>query len=422
MDYQFNMPTENEQQSEEKREIVPSIKLFKPSPNIIGEKYTNELFIPLYFPGKWGIFNLSAEKREELGLVDYNPIGNDLCTFYFRVSLHTIQQFVRKDGSVGFAQVLCPAKTNKYLTEVLKREPLFKSDRCPHCEAERKAWDSYNERWREIEREKGIKQKDLSKEGKREIATKDPILTKFYTQARGFGSGDRYVLCVMDYEKITEVKKLEENEILGYQPYLAPLGVFNSLRDFWVEDTKDKMPMFFSLDNPEGLQIIKVIKSTENCRDDNFRDTKYRDTKYSVMKGRRVKLDEEAMQYLSNPDSMADPSPWLMILSQREMEIYSSLSNLNKDKPEESVEKVDQEVKRTFGQAPKLSTAPLVPSVQPPKVSAPSVPKMPIETPVSSSVANKEEVESNPFEEEDLPNREETQGSPPPGRRFKWPS
>ena len=419
MDYQFNMPA-NDEPKEEKREIAPSIKLFKPLPNNIGEKYTNELFIPLYFPGKWEIFNFSSEKREELGLVDYNPIGNDLCTFYFRVSLHTIQKFVRKDGSVGFAQILCPSKTNKYLTEVLKREPLFKSDRCPHCEAERKAWDSYNERWREIEKEKGIKQKDLSKEGKREIATKDPILTKFYNQARSFGSNDRYVLCVMDYEKITETKKLEETEILGYQPYLAPLSVFNSLRDFWVEDTKDKMPMFFSLDNPGGLQIIKVIKSTEDCRDDNFRDTKY-----SIMKGRRVKLDDEAMQYLSNPDNMADPSPWLTILSQQEMEMYSSTSSLNKDVQEEPVNKVEQvekEVKKVFGQASKSSTTPSVPSVQPPKVSAPSVPKMPTEMTVGSSVENKKEVESNPFEEEDLPNREESQGSPPPGRRFKWPS
>ncbi|MDC1299892.1 hypothetical protein N8Z24_00135 [bacterium] len=328
------MPIENEEGYDKSRESGSSnfkTSLFKPLPHIAGESFVNELVIPVFSPKNWEVFNHPPETREKLGLTEFNPFAasdsqqQDLITFYLRVSVHSVKNYSYPDGRTGFASVVCPNEFNKYLSQVAGRPKLFKSDHCPFCTAAQSAWGQYNARWKEIEQERGILKKDLTQEGRRDIAKQDDVLKHYYEQARSLSPVDRYVFSVFDHSKFSGERPMDgETDELKYQVYFAPKTIFTHLVDFWKEDSKSGQAPFFSIEDPEGFRIIKVKKNTEECRGGNLRDTKY-----TVMMGQRFQYSEEWQGYLKDIDNMADPSPYLNILTPSEMEAYANTPDNN---------------------------------------------------------------------------------------------
>jgi len=412
--YQCNMPVENEESYDKSRENNSQsfrTSLYKPLPHVSGESFMNELVVPVFSPKNWAIFNQTPEDCARLGLTGVNPFAagegqEDLITFYLRVATHSIKNYTYPDGRTGFASVICPKGFNNYLTQVTGRTGLFKSDNCPFCTASSNAWSQYNARWKEIEMERGISKKDLNPDGRREIAKKDDVLKYWYELAVGFTSQDKYVLSPFDHSKYLGVRPKDgEDEELGYQPYFAPKTIFGYLVEFWKEDSKSGLSPFFSLEDPEGFRIIKVKKSTEDCRGNNLRDTKY-----TVMQGSRFQYPDEWKNYLKDINNMADPSPYLAILTPSEMEKYANDSgdvgtSYNTPAQTQSQPPVQQQVQASappsapsgnfsapaiqrqatppsvgvMNAPPTTAGAPLVPQVnlQGPPMAAPSVPVPP---------------------------------------------
>jgi hypothetical protein len=370
----FTMPVEQEERYEnQKSTYQPSVSIYKPLPNKTGQRFVNEVFIPLYDPSMWDLFNRSSEEREALGLHDHNPlspVGSEapLYTFYFKVFVHSVKDFVREDGSSGFAQLICPNHFNSYLTKAMGRRPFFKSDKCAICEAANKAWGDYNERWKEIEQERGIKKSEISSDGRREIGEKDPVLKEAYGRAKSFGVQEKTILNVFDYGKFsgTRPKDVEE-EALTYQMYSAPKKVFEDLKNQWAEDSKDGNLHFFSFENPLGLQVVKIIKSTEECKGDTLWGTKY-----SVMKGSVVKLDDAWVNYLTSISSMIDPTELLHVVSYENMAMYGNGAS------ETSYNKPAQDPPQTTQAPPQVSQAPVVPPQVPAQVVPPQTTQAPV--------------------------------------------
>ena len=367
---QFNMPVEQEEQYESDRSTyTPSVSIYKPLPNKAGERFVNELFVPLYDPTTWKIFNMSPEERSILGLTDSNPIApineaeQPLYTFYFKVPVHAVQEFVREDGSTGFANIICPKHFNAYLTKAMGRRPLFKEDKCAFCEASDEGWSDYNSRWNELEQQLGIKKKELSADARRKKGEEDPILKEAYERAKKYKAQEKCLVNVFDLGKFRGNRPMEdEGETLAYQIYFAPKTVFNHLREQWVEDSKEGQLPFFSFYNPQGLQIVKLIKSTEKCKGKNLRDTEY-----NVMKGSVMAMDDGWLNYLKSLENMVDPSELLHIVSYADMQLYTQPEE-SYNKPAETPNQVTPPAQVPAAQPPQQAAPPAqVPAAQPPQ-------------------------------------------------------
>lgn len=315
------MPVESETNHMNKQSSdFTRVKLFKPAPDTTNAQFTNELFIPLYQPDAWRIFNYSPETAEKLGLYPGNPLApvagqSTIYTFYFNVPVHGIQKYVRPDGSEGFASVVCPTKFNDYLTSGLQRRPMFANPRCAHCEAAQAAWGEHNKRWAQIKAEKGIDRKSLVKEAYNNMIANDPILKETRDKARGLESQDRYWMITFDHSKVTGAKKLDEGETsVEYLPWMAPKGVVDTLKMFFTTAHQQGMNPFFSFDNPQGFQIMNVNKAVG-------RD-KRQDTKYTAFPGGFYNYDANYRSYLTNIAAMPDPSDYMLVLSYEEMKSY----------------------------------------------------------------------------------------------------
>ena len=377
MTIKFTMPVEQEEKYENsKGSFQSSVSLYKPLPAKSGHRFVNEVFIPLFDPSQWSLFNRTSEEREALGLHDHNPltpIGAEapLYTFYFKVFVHTVKDFVREDGSSGFAQLICPNHFNSYLTKAMGRRPFFKEDKCARCVSASRAWGDYNERWKEIEQERGIKKSEISPDGRREIGENDAILKEAYGRAKDSGVQEKTVLNIFDYGKFSGTRPKDvEDEALAYQTYFSPKKVFEDLKNQWVEDTKDNNIHFFSFENPSGMQVMKIIKSTEECRGNNLRDTKY-----SILKGNVVKLEDAWASYLTSLDSMVDPSDLLHVVSYENMSMYA-----NNDQQETSYNNPSGAPQQAAPQTP------VVPP-QAPQQAAPQAPVVPPQAPPAPAQA-----------------------------------
>ena len=321
--FKYNMPVNaREKEQKEDRQISQGI-LYKPRPFEVGSTFTNELFIPLYQPDRWRLFNPTESDVQKYNMVPYNPlapVGEDspLYTYHLRVPVHTIEKYQHPNGSSSFLTFICPTHFNDYLVNVLGKKPLFNTSVCPFCKAASDAWDEHNFRWSELEAKSGVVKKGLNQEGYYATINSDPILKDSYDRAkRVFGVSDRYILNVFDYGVLVgHVPQPEDG--LKHQIWLAPKSVFTSLNMLFEEDDKDSQSPFFDMSNPSGLQIMKVIKDTSRCKGNNFKETQY-----TVMKGSRVQPDAAWAEYMTNIQAMADPSSVISILSDEEMSWYT---------------------------------------------------------------------------------------------------
>lgn len=356
-------------------------KIYKPYPHSHGETFTNELYIPLYAPFMWKMFNFSPEIRQKLNLADENPMkaaegDQEVYTFHFRVPTHKIEKYTRKDGTVGFASVICPTHFNQYMVNNMGKRPLFKDAECPFCIAEKNAWEEHNARWAEIERATGVKKKSLTSDGYRNQVASDPILKDTYARAKSLTMDEKFIVNVFDYSKLMGKIPKTEDEKPEYQIWFAPKTVYGFLHQLFEEDLKSGIMPFFVHDDPNGLQLIKLIKDTTRCSSNNWRDTKY-----TVMKGGYYKADENWRSFLTNLSIMADPSDLLMILSKSEMQAYANGGTETYNTPEHAP------VQNYAQFAPKAPVA--APVVAPPvaPVAPPSAPMVPPPAPVMAPVA-----------------------------------
>ena len=353
-----------------------SVGLYKPLPEGAGEKVTNELFIPLYKPSGWKLFNLSVEEAARLNAVTENPLVNvegkpDLYTFFFKVPMHSVRNFTRSDGSVGFAGVICPVHFNQYLVKNLGYKPLFNNPRCAFCEATAHAWSEHNDRWSLLEKEKGIVKKELNKDGYLNIRKNDPILSQSYEKASTFKIQERYITTVFDQGALSGHRRLSEGEELAYKIWFTPRTVVDTLKELWLQSDRYGTPSFFEFENPNGFQILSITKDTTECTSLSMRDTKY-----TVLNGPVVPQSDEWKAYLTNLDGMPDPTDLLTLLPYEEMSIYAfpqDMSSLNKP-----VATTQQSVAPSSAPAPQapVSTTPAVPAPAPAPQAAPA-PAMP---------------------------------------------
>jgi len=316
---QCTMPIKQDEAAEKNQGVsYQPINLFKPLPDVPGTTHTNEVFIPLFTPSSWSMFNPTEEQAQRIGMSTVNPFkhpgDNELYTFYFKVATHTVPNYVRPDGSVGFATVVCPVKLNYYLEKHVSYKPLFINPRCPFCEAAGEAWNEHNDRWMAL----GIDKKNLSKEGYRTTIQNDPVLLETRERAYSFKVVDRIVMNVFDYAKFTGNRALSDGETLGYQTWFTPKKVLDAL--VAVKDSADShnTPAFYDFYSPNGLQLVNVAKNTERCTPGNFRDTTY-----SCFPGVHVNFDDNWKVYLTNLANMPDPSGAFVILPYEEASVYA---------------------------------------------------------------------------------------------------
>lgn len=321
MTIKMTMPIERDEAAETSTQ-APSLEMYKPLPVEAGAKFTNELFLPLFQPDTWGIFNQDPESAQRLGMVTGNPLKVEgmptLYTFFFKIPTHPVKNFIRPDGSVGFSSVICPHKFNEYLEKNLGYKPLFTNTRCAFCEATIKSWGAHNERWEQVERDTGIIKRDLKKEGYLKLRNEDAGLAQTYKQAQMFRLQDRYILMPFDHGKMMGTRPSKEGDVNTYLPWFAPKTVVNTLKELWKNADSYNQPAFFDFSNPTGLQVLAVVKDTTQCSGQSMLKTEY-----SVMNGPLFPYDEAWKGYLTNLDSMPDPTALLTVLSHAEQSVYA---------------------------------------------------------------------------------------------------
>jgi len=319
--------------------------LFRPRPYKAGEKVTTKVIIPPFSPTKWSMFNPTPDQVSKYGLVGDGSglvaVPQDLITFTFNLAIHPVDNFTRPDGSQGQGFTLCPKQMNEYLTQVLEMEPLFKSPKCAFCEEEQRWWDEHNARWEQL----GINKKDLNQDGYWAQISADPILKNTHATAKKYRHQSKNIVAVFNYSKMLGEEQMEENESLALQLWYSPKSVLEKLYTFYEEGIA-----FYDFDN--GVQLLKVIKNTKECSGNNLMKTKY-----DMMQADKIALDQQWVDYLSDPASLPDPSSMMHFISYEEQKYYISGENVD------------------YNNAPNQTTE----TKQPPKVMAP--PRAPSDTP-----------------------------------------
>jgi hypothetical protein len=343
-------------------------KLFSPLPDAAKQKHNNGVLIPTFYPAKWKIFNPTvndvakfnmASKAGSSDPTSTLSVPYDLCSFYFKVPVHSVSNYSRPDGSVGFANTVCPIHFNKYLTEVLGFEPLFNSPiRCAFCEEEQAWWNKFNARLEELGHTKETR-KNLSKDGYNDLVNKDSVLKNAREKARKLQASDKYVLPIMDYDQIAGVKPMREGqETIEHQMWLAPGKVFDKLATL-CEMSPDGQE-FYNMENTAGVQVLYIVKDTERCSQGNMMLTQYD----VVAAPGRVVLDPSWLAYVQNVDAMVDPSDFLNLITYEEQRYYLG---------------------QAAAQASTPVTTPATPPVARPPVAAPAPPAAPVAPPVAAT-------------------------------------
>ena len=311
-----------------------SVPMYKPLPDEAGSSFTNEIFMPLFKPANWKLFNLSTEEAARLGATTKNPLINvegipDLYTFFFKVPVHNVKNFIRSDGSTGFASVVCPIQLNNYLVENLGYRPLFTETKCAFCEAAALAWGEHNDRWSQVEREKDIVKKELNREGYLNVRKSDAILSQTHEKATSLKIHDRHITLVFDQGKLVGSRPTEEGEVLSYRVWPnTPKTVVDSLKVLYNQAESYGTNPFFDFGNPNGFQILSLVKDTTACTKQSLRDTKY-----NLIPGPVVPQADEWKAYLTNIDGMPDPTDLLTLLPYNEMAIYAFPQTETLNKP-----------------------------------------------------------------------------------------
>ena len=266
------MPIEDDEAAEKGGNYTIS-KLYKPWPDAAGTSFDNEVFVPLCAPAEWAMFNQTQESAARLGASLSNPLRveglPELYTFYFKIPTHSVQKYQRDNGSVGFANIMCPIKFNYFLEKHINRKPLFIKPRCPFCEAQAEAWAEHNARWEQL----GIDKKTLSKEGYLSTVKGDRVLTETKKRAYDLNVVEKNILNVFDHSKFIGDRPTAEGEALGYQTWFAPKVVLTALIAADKSFRKHNVHSFYDFGNPAGLHILNVTKNTERCSAGDFRDT-----------------------------------------------------------------------------------------------------------------------------------------------------
>ncbi len=402
-------------------------KLFSPLPDAAKQKHNNGVLIPTFYPAKWKIFNPTANDVAKFNMAATGnataSVPADLCSFYFKVPVHSVSNYSRPDGSVGFANTVCPIHFNKYLAEVLGFEPLFNQPvRCAFCEEEQAWWNKFNARLEELGHTKETR-KNLSKDGYNDLVNKDSVLKNAREKARKLQASDKYVLPIMDYDQIAGVKPMREGqETIEHQMWLAPGKVFDKLATL-CEMSPDGQE-FYNLENPAGVQVLYIVKDTERCSQGQMMLTQYD----VVAAPGRVVLDPAWLTYVQNVDAMVDPSDFLNLITYEEQRYYLGQAAAQSTTPV-TAPVTAPVVKPPVAAAPPVAppAAPVAPPVAatapaaPPMPAAPQAPPMPAPAPVAASPvpaqAPASPVPASPIPIVPQAQRTPPAGAPKPGKR-----
>lgn len=413
-----NMPWKNEQNNNANSTPSRGVsKLFSPLPDAAKMKHNNGILIPTFYPAKWKIFNPTAHEVSKFNMAATGnstaSVPADLCSFYFKVPVHSVSNYSRPDGSVGYATTVCPIHFNKYLTEVLGFEPLFNQPiRCAFCEEEQSWWNKFNARLEELGHTKETR-KNLSKEGYNDLVQKDSVLKNAREKARKLQAMDKYVLPILDYDQISGTKPMREGqETIEHQIWMAPGKVFDALATL-CEMSPDGQE-FYNMENPAGVQVLYLVKDTERCSQGNMMLTQY-----SVIAAPgRVQLDPAWLAYVQNVDALVDPSEFLNLITYEEQRYYLGQAAA------QSITPVTAPVARPPVAPPAPPVAPPVAPVAPPVAAtaptappmpaAATAPPMPAPAPVAASPVPAQ-APAAPVPASPIPIVPQAQRTPPPG-------
>jgi hypothetical protein len=423
--------------SSEPKQMVPS-RIYAPLPDKSGAKAKNGIIIPVCYPSLWKLFNPSASDAAKYNLVGESSQGpiaipSDLSSFFFKIPMHPVANFTRADGSVGFANTVCPVCFNKYLTEVLQYGPLFNNNvRCAYCEEESSWWNQHNQAWEELGYTQESK-KALSKDKYRSIMDSSPQLKKTRDNARKYKAQEKYVLPIFDYDTYNGIRPMREGQTsVENQVWFASSGLFEKLADLC--EIAPEGQEFYSVESPQGVQLLYLVKDTTNCSPGDMLQTKY-----DIIQGPRVNMDQAWVEYLMNPETQVDPSDYIQLVSYEEQKYYlgggdnggatvatkpqmpprppvpfrapAPVPSNNAQNAPEATEEPEQVEEATS--MPQQTVTPPVAVAAPPKPPMPS----PVPSPIPARAPVPSASPVNVIPQAQMPNRTAPTGAPPKGKR-----
>ena len=307
MSYQYNMPETPTGSGHSPKE------LYRPLPDKSNQEYTNQLFVGLFVPAKWAMFQRDGHV---LG------VPEDLTTFHFRIPIHMVDNYQRADGSFGKTMIVCPVKLTQYLSQLGMSnnwvcDPLFDRPRCAFCETAEQWWDVYNG---EKLKHGYDSNKKISFDEARALCNVNPAARAAYETARKWTSNDRYIIQVFDHDKFSGRRTDPNgNNVSEFQMWTAPQSIYEQLKAQFNLGYH-----FFDTSDPAGVFLVHVTKDTRECHGTNLRNTKYR----LGISPNKQPYDANILAYLNNWDARVDPSSFIPSMSYDEMLHYTGSQNV----------------------------------------------------------------------------------------------
>jgi len=295
MGRQMNMPIKAEVEALNQENSGNRSKSILYNPLPLGQnattKMNNKLFMGLFSPAKWSLF-----QQENHPILLPNPVPSDMWSFYFKISGHYVDAY-DPAGKKRSQFILCPSEMNKYLTEVLKFKPLFKDGRCRYCEENKAWWGKFESHWPNATLNGQKVNPDrwsYDRDGFNAIMKENPNLNQMKEEAGRWGAGPRWVFLVFDVAKLQNERPFDEGETgVDYQYYMGPKTVFEACNNLYENGVQ-----FYDVDNP---QIVSLVK---DCSQGGPRNAKYQ-----VQTLGSLNVNAEEKKYLSDDNSIPD-LPW----------------------------------------------------------------------------------------------------------------
>ena len=402
-------------------------ELFRPLPTQDGKKANNKLLFLLFEPYRWRMFNPTQEMAQKYNLAYNNgglvSVRPDLCTFYWKLPYHGVDNFKRPDGSEGYTYLVCPKGMNQYL-QTYNFDPLFLDDSCPYCDEAQKYWDIFGNRFAELGYDQDAK-KALSTDQYRSLVDGDSVLKMARQSARNNQTQERYLLNVFDHSKFIGERPLDkEQSSVEHQLWIAPKKIFDDLIKIYEAEVE-----FYETEKSSELCVVSVTKDNSKGRTRSEYSTTF--------SGKRHLYPQEWLAYINDMSARVDPTAFISLATRQEMQYYLG----NSDKPQAQMQPprnpppMQPPAQQAQPQAPQLPVQPPAqPQVQPPQVApamspvpppAVASPRPPAMSPlpnVPSGPANPGRPPQMPGESPNVPagpNRTAPAGGPPP-LKMNW--
>lgn len=293
---------DREEKVEEESKVKEKFKqkdrrVFTFLPTQDGKVYVNKLYVALFRPANFSLFK--------------SVYPADYWDYKLAVKVHYINAET-DEGEITTHMVLCGPSMNEWNAKVLGLSPYFSKD-CIMCAESQKYWNLYNERRKQLGLF-GEDAKKLTAEQYKAAIAKDEELVKYKGLATSYSVKDRYILEVIDWEKVTGQKKLAEGEYVEFQVAFAPDVVNKKLR-FKVKEVGVE---FWNLDDPK---IVLVSRDTT---------VSVRASKYDVdIWNGKPEFSKELKEYISDERNLVDVSEFIEVWDSKTAYEKTGLSNVS---------------------------------------------------------------------------------------------